>query len=445
MTPVEPAAPPAAATAVRWRVALWLALAAAIAYLSRTSIAVAEKSIREALRLSESQMGLVMGPAFFWTYALAQIPTAWLGQRYGSRRMLVLFMVSGAFAVLLFGLAGSLVVLLVARMAMGISQAGLFPCATQTFARWHPPTERARASGLLAAAMQAGHGLGLALTGLLIGLTGWRFTFCLYSIPGVIWAAGFGAWFRNDPREHRSVNAAERQLIGCPTADPIEAMHARPPATPWRRLLLNPAMQLICAQQFFRAAGQVFFASWFATYLQETRGVTLQQSAWMTALPVIATMLASLIGGGLSDRILLLTGSLNAARKGVATATLLVCAAIVSAAGFVDDPLLAVLLISAGVFSAGFAGPCAYAVTIDVGGRHVPAVFSTMNMLGNFGAGLLPWIVPRYRQAVLRLLSDGSGAERASWDAVLLLFAAMYLAAALCWWRVRLEPSGLDV
>jgi MFS family permease len=155
-------------------------------------------------------------------------------------------------------------------------------------------------------------------------------------------------------------------------------------------------------------------------------------------------MLACLIGGGVSDRIYRLTGSLDRARKGVATSSLLLCTVIISAAYFVRDPVLAVLTISAGIFCAGFAGPCAYAVTIDMGGRHVPAVFSTMNMMGNFGAGLLAWLVPHFRTSVEHVLSRLHVEGVNSWDAVLLLFAAMYLAAALCWLRLRITGSVFD-
>ena len=76
------------ATHVRVYVSLWLAGVAAIAYVCRTGIAAAEETIRDALDLSEAEMGFALGPAFFWSYALAQIPTAWLGERYGSRLML---------------------------------------------------------------------------------------------------------------------------------------------------------------------------------------------------------------------------------------------------------------------------------------------------------------------------------------------------------------------
>lgn len=436
----------ATATRVRWVVAAWLAAVAAIAYLSRTSIGAAQDEIRLSLSLSEKQMGLVMGPAFFWTYALTQIPTAWLGQRYGSRLMLVLFTVVSSLAVVAFSQAESYVALLLAWMAMGVAQAGMFPCATQTIARWHPLTERARSTGLLGGSMQAGSALGIAVAGTLIGAIGWRKMFVLFALPGFVWAAGFARWFRNEPREHPSVNGAERELIaGGSAAKETGVAHEPARATPWLKLLGSQTMWLICAQQIFRAGAQAFFATWFVKYLQETRGVNLTQSAWLTALPVLALMTAAFVGGGVSDFILLRGGSLNMARKGVATVTLLLCTAIVGAAYFVQQPLPAVLLISVGVFMAGFGAPCAYAVTIDVGGRHVPAVFSTMNMFGNFGAGLFAWGVPHYRAAVERLAGGSPGdAVRTSWDAVLLLFAATYLAAALCWIWLRIEPNSLD-
>lgn len=435
-----------AATKVRWRVSVWLAAVAAIAYLSRTSIGAAQHDISGSLALTEKQMGLVMGPAFFWTYALTQIPTAWLGQRFGSRRMLALFTAGSSLAVLAFSQAHTFVVLLLAWMAMGVAQAGMFPCATQTIARWHPLTERARASGLLGGSMQAGSGLGIALAGTFIGAIGWRWMFVLFALPGFAWAAGFARWFRDDPRQHPSVNPAECELIagGGAVAEAGRA-HGSARTTPWLRLLGSRTMWLICSQQFFRAGAQVFFATWFVTYLQKTRGVTLTQSAWLTAMPVIALMSASFVGGMVSDFVLVRTGSLNAARKGVATATLMMCTGIVGAAYFVQQPVPAVLLISVGVFLAGFGAPCSYAVTIDVGGRYVPAVFSTMNMFGNFGAGLFPVVVPHFRLMVERLAAGSSSDPvRTSWNAVLLLFAATYLAAALCWIWLRIRPNELD-
>ncbi|REJ95301.1 MAG: MFS transporter [Planctomycetota bacterium] len=446
---------PTKPTRVRVSVLLWLAVLAAIAYLSRTSITVAEETIRDDLGLTDDQMGYAMG-AFFWTYALTQIPTAWLGQRFGSRWMLSLFAAASALATLQFSLAGSLAILITARMLMGVAQAGTFPCATQSISHWFPIAERARASGTVSAAMSVGQGIGVAITGLLIaggvvlGLklagVGWRTTFALFALPGFVWAIGFGWWFRNRPHEHPTTNAEEVELIrGSDLEEQNKGEPGEREPTPWGRLLASPAMWLICGQQFFRAAGTAFFSTWFATYLRETRDVSLSLSGLMTALPVFAMMLAAFLGGVASDAVYRKTGSLNLARKGVASVSLLLCSVIVGGAYFVSDPLWAVLMISLGVFAATFAGPCAYSITIDMGGRHVPAVFSTMNMVGNIGAAVFAMLVPRFRTGVESLAGrfslGGDDPAHFSWSAVLLLFAAMFLAASLCWMRLKVEGT----
>jgi ACS family glucarate transporter-like MFS transporter len=93
----------------------------------------------------------------------------------------------------------------------------------------------------------------------------------------------------------------------------------------------------------------------------------------------------------------------------------------VLAAFYIHDTTLAVLTISAGSFFASCAGPAAYAITMDLGGRHVTTVFSFMNMCGNAGAFVFPIAVPR--------LVAWTGA----WDAVLFAFALIHAAAAVCW------------
>lgn len=201
----------------------------------------------------------------------------------------------------------------------------------------------------------------------------------------------------------------------------------------WSELVTSPAAWLLFGQQFFRAGGYAFFASWFATYLMETRGVSTAQSGWLAAMPLIATVVGSMLGGYVSDAILKATGSLGWGRKGVAMVSLTLCAALVFSAFFVADPTMAVLVISSGAFLAAIAGPCGYTMTMDMGGSNVASVFSAMNMLGNFGAGLTPWLVPQFKRWVessstLLAFCDGN-----SWNAVLLLFVSMYIGAAVCW------------
>jgi ACS family glucarate transporter-like MFS transporter len=163
------------------------------------------------------------------------------------------------------------------------------------------------------------------------------------------------------------------------------------------------------------------------------------EAGMLNSLPLLAVVIGSPAGGWLSDLVLSITGSLRWSRQGVATFGMLSCAALVAASMLVTNVWLAVLVISAGSFFASFGGPCAYAATIDMGGRHAPTVFSTMNMLGNFGASLFPMAVPM-------LLRIGVPEGQSNWNLVLLTFAAMFAGAALCWLladgKATVDPGG---
>lgn len=438
---------------LRHFVMLWLASMAAIAYLCRTSISVVEKSIRAELGLSESAMGMILGPAFFWTYALAQIPTGYIGGRVGARVSLPCFACLWSLATAVFGTFHWFPLLMLNWMLVGLAQAGAIPVAAKTIADWHPKVERAFASGIFVAAMSFGAAGGAALTGWLVGWMNWKTVFILYAVPGLLWAVGFAWWFRNRPEQHPRISSEELDLIhersgtsAAMAADKLAAptKPADSERTPWKLLITSPAVWLICGQQYCRAAGLVFFASWFATFLQESRQITVTKSGMLSVLPHLATALACLIGGRVADEVFRRTNNLVWSRKGLAVVSLILSTVFLFAAYFVNDATLAVTVISLGVFCAGLAGPSAYAVTMDLGGKHVASVFATMNMIGNLGAGMLPLMVPLLRRVISgnSTLLDLFGGD--SWNAVILFIALLHLVAALCWYRLRMTGTVFE-
>jgi len=450
--PVRPEWP----TSARFGTLGWLCLAATIAYICRNSISTLESTIRKDLQIDEVTMGYIIS-SFFLMYAIFQIPTGMLGQRWGSRRCLPLFAVAWSAASALMACAAGavgVVVLLVSRLSNGVFQAGLFPCATNTVSKWFAPTGRALAMGGLQSFMSIGGAVGAALSGLLLVPLGWRVTMLVFSSFGLVWAIGFYLWFRDRPEDHAAVNEAELALIRAPdpqapTADHPAAGNPEPAGEaaepddpiPWRSLLLNSATWCICGQQVFRGAGNIFFASWFATYLQETRGVSPAKSGLLNSLPLLAAVGGTWIGGAISDALYRRTGSLNVARRRLAVSSVLACAGFVLVAYFIADPLLAVIVISIGLFCASAAGPCAYTITIDMGGRHVATLFATMNMFGNFGALLFVNAVPWLLKLITYHYPDYTGS---AWNAVLLLFGLMYVGAGLCWFLLRTDGTVLD-
>jgi nitrate/nitrite transporter NarK len=304
---------------------------------------------------------------------------------------------------------------------MGGAQAGIFPCCNKDIGATFPRTEQAIASGALACCMSLGGALAPAITAQLLGPLTWQQIFGLYAIPGLVWAAVF-VFVVPRPDAPKPTPLAER----------TDDWHALPQEAErpvrWSKLVTDPQMVLLCFQQFLRAGAMVFFYTWFARFLQETKGLGGREAGALAFWPPFAGAFGGLCGGFLSDWLLRLTGNSRLARQGMTFAALVICTGVALAAFFVADPRVAVLLISIGTFCGMASGVSAYALAIAYGGKRVATVFATMNMSGNLGATLFPvavaWIVT----------------ATGNWNYALLLFVALFGVAAVCW--ALLNPKG---
>ncbi len=403
----------------------------AICYVQRNCISPAETTIRAELHLEITDTGNAIS-GFFLSYALLQVPSGWLAQRWGPRLALSVFAAGWSLAIGLSALASGVLGLLAARLAMGALQAGIFPCATLILAAWYPPSRRGLASALLNSFMLVGGAVGSMITGALLAPLGWRVLFALYAVPGLVWSVWFFWWFRNRPQEHPHVNAAELAFLadGKPAPSPAEklALPTRAPV-PWAAIFLSAPLLLVCGQQFCRAGANRFFDTWMATYLQEGRGVTREEAGVLASLPQWTAVVGGLAGGMISDAVLRRTGSRRAARKGVALASIVAGMLCYLIAYPIGDVWVGTIVLSLGAFLATFSSPCSYALTMDMGGKHVAIVFSLMNMAGNLGALAFAWLTPQ--------LKTWTGNN---WDAGLALFLGMQAVAAVCW--LLLSPEG---
>jgi nitrate/nitrite transporter NarK len=268
--------------------------------------------------------------------------------------------------------------------------------------------------------MQVGGALGPLITGNLLAslandstsgdLASWRICLFIYGIPGLLWTLLFWAVIST----HELPPAADKSKKPAPIA--------------WGRVLTSLPLVLLCLQQFLRAAGMVFFLTWFPVFLQETRGVSVKDSGVLTFWVGLMGFVGSLTGGFVSDGLLRLSRSRALSRQGIAVLGLSACAALIVGSYYVSDTLWAIRLISLGVFCATFGGVSSYTMAIDFGGKQVATVFSTMNMCGNVGATLFPiaigWLVN----------------STSNWNLALFTFAGVMTLAAACW--ALLNPRG---
>ena len=140
-------------------------------YLHRFCISVAQTYIQEDLELTNSQIGWVLS-AFFWTYALGQVPAGWLSDRFGSRSMLTLYVLLWSLFTGLMGGASAFAAVLLLRLGFGFSQAGAYPTAGSIVSKWVPFKSRGTASGVISMGGRVGAVFAMFATGhLLVWLT----------------------------------------------------------------------------------------------------------------------------------------------------------------------------------------------------------------------------------------------------------------------------------
>ena len=222
-------------------IVLWMTVAAyMVTYMDRVVISVAAPSIQEEFGFSVITMGWIFA-SFQIAYALFQVPGGWLGDRFGPRRALTGIVVWWSTFTAVTALTWSAASMIVARFLFGMGEAGAFPNATRSLSRWMLPGERGWAQGLTHAGARLGGAITPIFVAFLILSFGWRMPFFIFAVVGLVWAAGWFWYYRDTPREHRSVNEAERDMLEAALG--TSSMVKR--SVPWRQLLTNPQMWLL--------------------------------------------------------------------------------------------------------------------------------------------------------------------------------------------------------
>ncbi len=262
-------------------VALAIGLAI-LSYVQRVAISQAAGPISHDLHLNKAQMGLVFG-AFGLSYALFEIPIGLLGDKIGVRRVLLQIVLGWSIFTALTGAAWNVVSLWIIRFLFGAGEAGCFPILTRMLSMWLPARERVTAQALLWAFARWGGALTPPLVLACIGLIGWRLSFVAFAGLGLVWCAMFWFWFKDNPRQHTSVNDAERELLE--TSRVLMTHHAG--QKNWLSLLLTPEVLILCLQYFCVSFTWYFYITWLPTYLREGRGQTAGHAAALSVLPLL--------------------------------------------------------------------------------------------------------------------------------------------------------------
>ena len=419
----------------RARLALvgWLCGLAGLLYLDRVCLAQAVAPIQDELKLSNTEMSLVL-MAFTLAYGLFAVPAGGWADRDGPRAVLARLVLAWSLFTALTGAATGLVFLVGVRFLFGAAEAGAFPSAAKVLVRWFPQGERGRAQGAMLAAGQVGAVAAPAASAYLIAAAGWRWVFVVYGLLGVVWAVGFWLWFRDDPAGHPAVNAAELRAI---RADAENQPAADPGPVPWGAVLTNYGVIILGLVMTLASFTTYFFYSWFPKYLQVARGVSNVEAGQLASLVIAGSAVGMLLGGWVSDRLSRRASDPVATRRRVCAGCYLVAAGCLWLGVRVDDPLALSALWAMAFWALHVTLPNWWVLAIPQAGRHTATLTGLMNGLGVFGAlasqGFVGWFADR-QEKVYNLTG------RAAWDPIFDVYVGALLAAAAGWWLYRFTP-----
>jgi len=452
-------------TRVRYGVLMFVCALSMITYLDRACISAAATSIQEALGLkSRGDLKWVFS-AFALAYALFEVPTGWLGDVFGPKRVLIRIVLWWSVFTALTGLAGlsigglfiGLTALIVIRFLFGMGEAGAYPNITRALHNWFPIAERGRAQGAVWMSGRILGGLTFLIFGVLIAgisawdvkpLMSWRHAFWLFGGVGIIWCIAFAWWFRDRPKQKAGVNDAELAWIGSSAAE----TQASRPRVPWLEILSSRNLWLVCFMYFCLAYGWYFNITYLAGFFEDRFAVPA--GSMLTNLykggPLLLGAVGCLLGGFLTDRYIRRTGDRRWGRRLFGVVGLLLASAVFVVCYFVSrrvsQPMLFAVLLALTGFFADLTMPAAWSVCQDIGRRYAAIVAGFMNMVGNLGGVCASMITGMILSHSLETYSAGIGtpvdmltkAQTAAgqlpgYETSFLVFAAVFAVGALCW------------
>jgi len=411
---------------VRWLLVFWLFILSAVAFLDRVNISIAGSSIASEYRLTNVQLGYVFS-AFLIGYALFQTFGGWLADRLGPRRVLAAGVLwwgifTALTALVSSSIAWALLFFVLVRFLLGAGEAIIYPASNQFVSQWIPSQERGVANGLIFAGVGVGAALAPGLITYVMVHHGWRSSFWMSAVLGLLVGMVWFVLARDTPEEHSSVSPEELAHIQAG-----RTLSKNAGRISWGTILGSREVWGITLSYFcFGYVAWIFF-SWFYIYLAKVRGLDLKSSAFYSTLPPLAMIACSLAGGAISDNLSKSFGK-RKGRCGIAVFALGLTAILLVLGSRAESARLASVVLAGGAGALYLAQSSFWSVTADIAAGRSGSVSGFMNMGAQLGGALTASLTPAI-------------AARYGWDTSFFVAAALAAAGAVAWLFVDPERT----
>ena len=365
----------------RYQVLLVLSLLSMITFLDRVALSSASANIMDELHISTVQWGWILG-MFTIAYAAFEVPTGWLGDKFGGKKILIRVVIWWSLFTILTGFANGFMMLIVVRFLFGMGEAGAYPNTSIVLSKWFPSFERGRAQAVIWGASR----LGAALTPFIVlpiqEHFSWRMSFYVLGVVGIIWTFFWVFWHKEDPTQSKNINPAELKYILDHRDLPVKVQQEK---TSLASGFKSSNLWFLLGMYVCYAIGAYFFQSWFHTYLQKGRNIPKETLIWASSIPYLLAAIGCFTGGWLSDKACLKWGK-KWGRRIVPMIGLFVSGLCIISAALVTDNLTAIIALGFGMAFMDVTAPVAWAVAMDMGGDKSGTISGSMNSAGLTGA-----------------------------------------------------------
>lgn len=384
---------------IRWLMIAFCFFAIAINYIDRINLAIAAPHIKKDLGLDDTSMGLILG-AFFWTYALMQIPAGRLIDRLGARTGLAIAVGWWSLFTVFTAFGRGFTSIFASRLMLGLGESGGYPGCAKVVYSWFAKKERATASGIFDAGPRAGSAIALPLVAWLISTWDWETSFIVTGALGLIWVAIWLVFYR-EPEEMKGLKEQERQNL---LADRSVQTLGKNEKVYIAGLFRYRTVWGMMIGFFCMNFATYFFVTWFPTYLTMAHGFSLKELGTLGAIPALMGIPGSLLGGLTSDWLYRRGFSLTTARKSCLIGGMLLSSVIAFAAFTNSIPVILTLF---SLTYAGLAFTAANIWTLPADVAPSAGYVGTLGGIQNF-AGNLAGIVTASFTGLMLTLSHGS-------------------------------------
>jgi len=372
----------------RWKVLAIMVCGSFINYVDRASLSIAAPYVMKEFSFSPAEMGIIFS-SFFFSYAVFCFVGGYLSDIYGPKKTIAFAMVAWSLFAAGPAIAWGFTSLIIFRVLFGAGEGPIGSVSNKMVNNWFPATERAKAKGI----SDSGMSIGAALSGPIVGLVaiqfGWRVSFAVLTILGLIWTTLWIKIVTDLPRQHPKVSSEELAIIEKGQIISTSVAAKQPLIYYLKQPIILSTIVVFFATNYIT----YFFLTWFPSYLVMAQNLSIKDMSIVSVIPWLLGALGYISGGIISDHLVKLGHEPIYARKIVISVTIFGSAVAIALCGLASSATSAVILMSIGIFCAYLATPCYWAIIQDsVRSESVGRVGGFVHFLSNLAGIFAPSI-----------------------------------------------------